>query len=156
MKSLPLLLFIAKALACHSSCKATPGCPSWPSHSAWQGLNTTTSGRLLAPPPPAAACHPDQATFNNSTCNYVTSAWQNSTFHSDNPISVDFENWNNDTCLPDPAAPCSGAGYPVYVVNATNAEDVRAGIDFARKHNIRLIVKGSGHDYLGRYSLSCL
>ncbi|EHL03816.1 hypothetical protein M7I_0006 [Glarea lozoyensis 74030] len=30
--------------------------------------------------------------------------------------------------------------------------DVKTGVDFARKHDIRLIVKGTGHDYLGRSS----
>jgi len=29
-------------------------------------------------------------------------------------------------------------------------EDVKAGVDFARERNVRLIVKGTGHDYLGR------
>jgi hypothetical protein len=141
MKSLPLLLLVAKALAFHKSCKATPGSSSWPLIQC--GKNSTKRFQV-APPPLAAACHADQATFSSSTCNYVTYAWQNSTFHSDDPIRVDFENWNNDTCLLDPTAPCSGAGYSVYVINATNAEDVRAGIDFARKHNVRLIVNVVG------------
>jgi hypothetical protein len=44
-----------------------------------------------------------------------------------------------------------GRGYPVYVVNATSSKHVKAGVDFARKHNIRLIVKATGHDYMGRY-----
>ena len=148
-----LLLLAVEALASHDACKAVPGSTSWPRHSAWQALNRTLSGRLLAPSPPAAVCHPDQPTFNQSSCAYVTSAWQNSTFHADNPISVEFENWNNDSCIPDPSAPCSGEGYPVYVVNATTAEDVRAGIKFAGENNVRLIVKGSGHDYLGRYNI---
>jgi FAD/FMN-containing dehydrogenase len=59
-------------------------------------------------------------------------------------------NWNNDTCLPIATYPCSGQGYPIYVVNATCAEDVKKGVDFARENNVRLVVKGTGHDYLGR------
>jgi hypothetical protein len=59
-------------------------------------------------------------------------------------------NWNNDTCLPN-ATVCSGEGYPIYVINGICANDVKKGIDFARSKNIRLIVKGTGHDYLGRY-----
>lgn len=35
-------------------------------------------------------------------------------------------------------------------MNASSSEHVAAGINFARHHNIRLNVKGSGHDYLGR------
>lgn len=57
----------------------------------------------------------------------------------------------NDSCLPSQDAPCSGAGYPVYVVNATSAADVKIAIDFARDNGVRLVVKASGHDYLKRY-----
>ncbi|PON27665.1 hypothetical protein TGAM01_v203432 [Trichoderma gamsii] len=65
---------------------------------------------------------------------------------------------NNDSCLPTADAPCSGLGYPVYVVNATTANDIKQTINFARKHKVRLNIKASGHDYLKRstapYSLS--
>src|SRR5271170_218707 len=123
------------------SCKATPGSPSWPSPSAWQSLNNSISGRLLQPSPPGAVCHPGQPTYNANTCASVQVEWLNTTFHADNPISVDYENWNNDSCLPSPQAPCSDAGYPIYVVNASTPQDVKAGVNFARKNNIRLIVK---------------
>lgn len=58
---------------------------------------------------------------------------------------------NNDSCLPNTSTPCSGLGYPVYVVNASSATDVKLAIDFARENNIRLNVEASGHDYLKRY-----
>jgi hypothetical protein len=41
--------------------------------------------------------------------------------------------WNqysNDTCLPDPSYPCSPDGYPAYVINATTPELVKLGVDF--------------------------
>jgi FAD/FMN-containing dehydrogenase len=37
-----------------------------------------------------------------------------------------------------------------YVIAAENAEDVVAGVNFAREHNLRVAIKGTGHDYLGR------
>lgn len=46
--------------------------------------------------------------------------------------------WNqfaNDTCLPDASSPCSSAGYPAYVVNATSAKDVKAAVDFGKKNH---------------------
>lgn len=135
----------------NTSCKATPGSSSWPSDAVWSKFNLTLSGRLLRPQPPGAACHPDQPTFNNATCNYISAAWQNSTFHDQDPVSVDYNNWSNDSCLPSPIYPCSGKGYPVYVVNASSAQDIKNGIDFAREKNIRLVAKSTGHDYLGRY-----
>jgi FAD/FMN-containing dehydrogenase len=36
-----------------------------------------------------------------------------------------------------------------YVVAAENASDVVAAVRFARTHNLRLVVKGGGHSYLG-------
>jgi len=39
-------------------------------------------------------------------------------------------------------------------VNATCKEDVKRGVDFARENDVRLIVKATGHDYLGRQVLN--
>ncbi|KAL8683249.1 MAG: hypothetical protein Q9186_000751 [Xanthomendoza sp. 1 TL-2023] len=59
-------------------------------------------------------------------------------------------NWENDACLPVPNVHCDLKQYTRYVVNATKSTHVKAGIDFARTHNVRLIVRGTGHDFLGR------
>lgn len=131
-------------------CKAAPNSHSWPSQHEWVSLNRSLSGRLLKPPPPGAVCHPGQPTYNAAACPSVQAGWLTSIYHSDDPVSTIQNNWNNDTCLPYPTDPCSGEGYPIYVVNATSAEDVKKGVDFARENNVRLIVKGTGHDYLGR------
>jgi FAD/FMN-containing dehydrogenase len=37
----------------------------------------------------------------------------------------------------------------VYAVHAANAADVAAAVRFAARHNLRLVVKGGGHSYLG-------
>ena len=37
----------------------------------------------------------------------------------------------------------------VYAVAARHVQDVVAAVDFAREHNLRLVVKGGGHSYLG-------
>jgi hypothetical protein len=131
-------------------CKTTPGSKSWPNEHEWAKLNRTMSGRLIKPSPPGAVCHPSQPTFNALACPAVEAGWLTTQWHADDPVSVPENNWNNDTCLPVPTYPCSSEGYPIYVVNATSSEDVKNGVDFATKHNIRLIVKGTGHDYLGR------
>lgn len=147
--------FTAQALA-SKSCKATPDSPNWPSASAWMALNNTVSGRLLQPPPPGAVCHSRQPTYNAAVCPAVQEEWQSIFFHQDNPISSAWNNFNNDSCLPLATAPCSGNGYPVYVVNATTPQHVQAAVKFAGKYDVRLIVKGTGHDYLGRYDLVCV
>ncbi|TVY92958.1 putative FAD-linked oxidoreductase [Lachnellula willkommii] len=139
------------------TCKATPNDAFWPGFSQWATLNQSLSGRLLHPLPPAAACHSLGPGFNDS-CAEIVAAWSSFTFHQDNPVSSAWNNMNNDSCLPDPTAPCSAVGYPVYAVNATSADHVKLAVDFARANNVRLNVKASGHDYLKRstapYSLS--
>ncbi|KAK3349476.1 FAD binding domain-containing protein [Lasiosphaeria hispida] len=153
-----LLFWITVCVLAHAhgprspACKSVPGSGGWPSLETWTALNQSIGGRLLQPTPPGAVCHPDQTSYNPAQCPLVQSSWFTESLHSDDPVSAQWNNWNNDTCLPDPRAPCSAAGYPIYVINATTAEHVKAGIDFARTQNIRLIVKNSGHDFTGRSS----
>ncbi|KAN0104180.1 FAD-binding domain containing protein [Hyaloscypha variabilis] len=135
----------------HATCKAIPGDPGWPSVQEWATFNASLDGVLLKPPPPGGVCHPGEPNYDPALCPNVTALWTTSfPFHEDDPISNAFNNWNNDSCLPYPQAPCSGEGYPIYVVNATKPEHVQKAINFARERNIRLNVKCSGHDYLGR------
>jgi len=37
----------------------------------------------------------------------------------------------------------------VYAVAARNAHDIAAAVNFARENNLRLVIKGAGHSYLG-------
>lgn len=132
------------------ACKASLGSGDWPTTSMWAALNKTVSGGLLQPPPPGAVCHPTLLDYDALVCPSVQREWGSIFFHENNPISSAWNNFNNDSCLPIATDPCSGAGYPVYVVNATEPEHVQAAVNFAGKNNVRLVVKGTGHDYLGR------
>ncbi|KAI0397651.1 FAD-binding domain-containing protein [Xylariaceae sp. FL0594] len=134
-----------------AACKAFPGTPTWPSQDTWANFNHSLGGRLIRPvAPPGAVCHPGQPTYNPEICASVTEAWSTTVFHQENPVSNMWQQFNNDTCLIDPNTPCSPDGYPAYVVNATTAQHVKQGLDFARKHNIRVVIKSTGHDYQGR------
>lgn len=64
-----------------------------------------------------------------------------------------WQNYNNYSCTPDANSSCSGAGYPVYVAEVNTAEDVKSAVDFAREKKIRLNIKSTGHDFLGRYAI---
>lgn len=111
-------------------CKNVPGDAGWPSEAKWAALNSSIDGRLLRPPPPAAVCHPDQPTYDAAACADIQKAWLTHGFHVSNPISNMWNQWNNDSCLPDAKSPCSGRGYPVYVIDASTKERVKAGVDF--------------------------
>lgn len=45
---------------------------------------------------------------------------------------------------------CSIGEYPVYVVNATTAEQVSEALKWAGKKGVRIVVKNTGHSYPGR------
>lgn len=38
----------------------------------------------------------------------------------------------------------------MYVILAKTKQQIKAGIDFARERNLRLIIRNTGHDFLGR------
>lgn len=128
-------------------CKPVPGSPDWPSQSAWQALNTSISGRLLAPIPPGLVCQQNTSFYNAAACGNVYQEWSNSSWHASDPFTSDY---NDDACLPSNLAPCSAAAYPAYVINASHVSDVQAGVAFAQRTGVRLIVKGTGHDISGR------
>ena len=114
----------------HLSCKAVPGTPNWPSGDDWAHLNQTVGGRLLRPSPPGAICHPEHASYNATACPALRAAWLTYEFHQADPVSVDWNQWTNDSCLPQEGAPCSGDGYPIFVINATTARHVQQGARF--------------------------
>ena len=132
-------------------CKVSPWSPHWASDAEWRALNRSVSGNLIAPVPLGAACHPTRSEFNNQSCALLQTQWVNSSFIASDPAAVDY---NDDTCLPSPLANCSTSGYPAYVIAARDADDVRKGVKFAYRTGVRLIVKGTGHDEPGRYSMS--
>jgi hypothetical protein len=125
-------------------CKVVPGGPNWPSTEQWGALNTAVRGRLSKPPPPAAACHRSQPGYNAAACAAVQAGWKDANWHVDHPTSNMWQNYNNYSCMPDATSPCSSAGYPIYVVAAREASDVKAAVDFARMFNVRLNIKSTG------------
>ncbi|KAI9151282.1 FAD-linked oxidoreductase sor8 [Paramyrothecium foliicola] len=60
--------------------------------------------------------------------------------------------FTNNSCNPfsDPGAHCTLGNYPVYSINATGARDYQVAVDFARRRNIRLVIRNTGHDYNGK------
>lgn len=144
-----------------TNCKAVPGSPHWPAPSAWQAFNKTLGGALLAPLPPAIVCDASQPEHNAVACTELGTLgeWFNSSFNAANPVSLDFPNWQDDACLPqilESHPKCNLKPFPHYVVKATNAQQIAAALKFAGTNNVRLSVKGTGHDLLGRYDSFCL
>ncbi|KAE9967135.1 hypothetical protein EG328_008397 [Venturia inaequalis] len=162
------LAIASSGLAQDPLCKCRPSSPCWPSAIEWAHFNVTISGRLLHPSPPASVCYPEESNYNTTLCQQVRSQWFSSKFHAADPISLDSPGWSGNisgvpSCPPisekgmsitgDPDAGvrgCRQGHYPQYVVNASSVADIVAAVGFAKWRNLRLVIKNTGHELLGR------
>lgn len=62
--------------------------------------------------------------------------------------------YQGKTCLPSlntsRSSDCTLGGSPAFVVNVSRVEQIQLAVNFARTTNIRLVIKNTGHDYLGK------
>jgi hypothetical protein len=58
----------------------------------------------------------------------------------------------NQTCSPftDRSIPCTLGNYVSYSVKAREHSDIISSLQFAKQNNIRVLVRNTGHDFLGR------
>ncbi|KAI0202864.1 FAD-binding domain-containing protein [Astrocystis sublimbata] len=136
-------------------CRSIPGDKSWPKTPEWQALNKTVEGRLIATVPIAAPCHDSfqgTPTYDEDQCATLRNVWFLPETHlpsSSSPMAYTF---SNDTCNPwlAPDTPCTIGYHVAYAINVTSVSDIQAGLHFANNHNVRLVTRNTGHDYLGR------
>lgn len=137
-----------------SRCKVYPGDPEWPSDEAWSQLSKLTGDRVItAPTPRAAVCYPGED-YNAAECSkYTVTEWQKSYLHMVDPIEMMSPVAQGMTCT-IPALfdshGCTRGGFPMYVVNATEPKHVQLAVNFARNTGVRLVIKNTGHDFLGK------
>ncbi|KAL4899838.1 hypothetical protein BDW74DRAFT_171240 [Aspergillus multicolor] len=132
-------------------CRCTPASTCWSSLD-WLSLNATVAGKLIRNTPPAASCYPGPE-YNKDDCAHVAEQWSNTTFQAEQPIGYCYPIDNNCPVvnLTGPRkSGCVLGPSPVYTVNATEPEELVAGISFARKNNVRLVIRNTGHDLLGK------
>ncbi|KAJ5555795.1 FAD linked oxidase N-terminal [Penicillium sp. DV-2018c] len=135
-----------------TSCKCTPGDPCWPSPRTWDVLNATVSGKLIRNIPVAISCYPG-IYQDDEKCKDVSSRWSDSTFHQLSPVG--YFHRAEKYCLPIIAGSpsnntCTLGPAPVYTINATEIEEIAAGVKFAQENNVRLVIRNTGHDILGK------
>jgi len=58
--------------------------------------------------------------------------------------------FQKDFCTPftPRSTPCELGDYVRYSINVSSAADVVTGIKFAREHNVRLVIKNTGHEFM--------
>jgi FAD/FMN-containing dehydrogenase len=126
----------ASASAAPASARVRPGEPAWPSDAAWDQLSREVEGRLIKVRSPLAACvgaSPDAA------CAQVFKELKNPYYLGDEVGLTQSLGWVG-AWTSEPS---------VYAVAAKTTQDVIAAVNFARKNNMRLVVKGGGHSYQG-------
>ena len=116
--------------------RVRPGDVEWPSAAAWNQLSAEVGGQLIKP---ATLLNPCARDASSAECKDVIANLRNPLYIGDQPSGTQVSGWV------DAWQPAASA----YVVAARNAEDVAAAVNFARKHNLRLVVKGGGHSYQG-------
>ncbi|EAA34375.3 hypothetical protein GE21DRAFT_3623 [Neurospora crassa] len=140
-------------------CKCYPGRPCWPSANKWNSLNRTVDGTLRVNVPAGAVCHNTFdgpfgtiQTYDEAACADAKENLVNEQWTVEKPADGLWTYFTNDTCRPtsNPSDPCTLGSYGVYVIMATKASHIQAGVNFARRNNLRLIVRNTGHDFLGR------
>lgn len=69
--------------------------------------------------------------------------------HSE-PFSAEIMNpyYQNQSCDPytPTSQPCKLGNYVSYAIAVAGADDVVAGINFAKANNVRLVIKNTGHE----------
>jgi FAD/FMN-containing dehydrogenase len=113
-----------------------PTDPAWPSAAEWEDLKARVGGNLLAPPSLLAPCETDP---KSAECRALFKSLQNPFFIGDQPSGTQVSGYL-DAWMPATSA---------YVVAARTTADVAAAVSFARRHNLRLVVKGGAHSYQG-------
>ena len=132
----------AKAQGQPSHCRCTdPGAPCWPSGAAWNQLNASVGGRLLVPDWAGfKRCFGSPASDLAGCASAVGKSRSNNFMNQLHAGLTESTGWQNGW----DAAPSA------YAVEAATVADIQAAVRFAAAHDLRLVIKGTGHDYKGR------
>jgi FAD/FMN-containing dehydrogenase len=116
--------------------RVRPGDPGWPLDAAWEELNRQVEGRLMKVQSPLIACVDAPS---SAACAQTFKELKNPYYLGDEVGLTQSLGWVGAwTSKPS-----------VYAVAAEETADVAATVNFARKNNLRLVVKGGGHSFQG-------
>ncbi|KAI3321636.1 FAD-binding domain-containing protein [Xylariaceae sp. AK1471] len=133
------------------ACKPIPGDRNWPTTAEWDKLNATVSGRLIATEPIAHVCHAP-SNPQSEACKALRMQWGVAELQTSQPAEFLAPWFQNQSCTPFGAenSPCRLGNYASYSINVSSSEDIVAGLAFAQRKNVRLVVKNTGHDLQGK------
>ena len=133
-----LITPFASAKAPHSWTRqrVRPSDPAWPKPADWAKLNQQVGGNLIEVRSLFGSCGTDP---DGTACVDAQRNIGNPYWIADQPSGTEVSGWL-DAWAPAPSA---------YAVKARNAADVAAAVTFARRRDLRLVIKGGSHSYLG-------
>lgn len=117
--------------------RSRPGQPGWPDDAQWAALRAQVGDALQTVPSPWAACA--DPTHGAQASEALAADLRNPYAISDHPGLTQTLGWV-DAWTSQP---------PAQAVVARHPQDVVAAVDFARRHRLRLVVRGGAHSYLG-------
>jgi hypothetical protein len=135
MAALPICS-VARAQANAPLSRVRPDQPGWPSDAEWQELGRSVEVRLTRIHSSLDVC---RSALSDTACRELFRELKNPYFIGDDPSVTQTTGWL-DAWTAQPSA---------YVVAARRTADVVAAVNFARDRNLRLVVRGGGHSYLG-------
>ncbi len=119
-----------------STHRVRPSDAAWPSRAAWQRLSDEVGGNLLPVHFPLDVL---RAAPGSAAADQLLKELKNPYWIADQPGLTETLGWVD----------AWATQRSVYAVAARNAGDIAATVNFARDNNLRLVVKGRGHSYLG-------
>ncbi|EAQ91882.1 hypothetical protein CHGG_00117 [Chaetomium globosum CBS 148.51] len=137
------------------ACKVFPGDSEWPSQSIWHTFDKLLGGALIETVPVAAPCYQNLGVYDAERCAAVRDSFTNPYFHESDPTSTFWPLFQGRTCMvtdDSNSGNCTHGGFPVYAVNVSSVSQIQLAINFARNSNLRLVIKNTGHCYLGKSS----
>ncbi|KAI7784264.1 fad binding domain containing protein [Diaporthe eres] len=135
-------------------CKSFPSDSDWPSHAMWDVFDRLLGEALILTRPMGAPCYDSEwGERDESECANTIRNSANADFLSADPTANYWPIFEGRTCQPKndtSGSQCTIGGYPEYAVKVTNVAQVQLAINFARAANLRLVIKNTGHCYLGK------
>jgi len=116
--------------------RVRPGDPGWPTPAKWSRLKERVGGNLIDSHGLFESCVSQP---QGAECLDARNHIRNPYWIGDQPGGTQVSGWLG-AWQPEPS---------VYTIKARHAADVAAGVNFARENNLRLVVKGGAHSYLG-------
>ena len=147
---------LAAPIAERPACRCLPSDAScWPAAAEWAALNASVSGRLHASVDELDAClGPTGEEIKSDACWGQLNQTDDEFWLADQPNGYQHTGlWGSEHGAPGPeneGRSWNTSVLSAYVVHAEAESDFQATVRFAAKHNLRLVVKATGHDWYGR------